>query len=105
MYGRFEADPESLAAGSGQMGRHAERFQAVPRHLEQLGLGGSWGSDGLMAPFLAAFAKCVQTGARTLSAQAAALDATGGGLADTAATMRNADADAGRVVPARESAT
>lgn len=98
MYGKFVADPESLEAGAGQMGRHAEEYQSVPRHLEQLGLGGSWGSDGLIAPFVMAFAECVQTGVRTLSVHGAVLDTTGSGLADTAATMRNADAAS--VIPA-----
>jgi hypothetical protein len=95
MYVGFEADPESLEAGSRQMGRHAEQCQAVPRHLEQLGLGGSWGTDVLIAPFVMTFAKCVQAAVRTLSVHGAALDVIGGGLGDTAATMRNADTDTG----------
>jgi hypothetical protein len=105
MNGGFSADPHSLEAGSSQMAQHAERYQAVPRQLATLGLGESWGADGLIAPFALAVAQCVQAGVRALSVHGAMLDATGRGLGDTAATLRDADGTARSAVPGHGVAT
>ncbi|MBE1587539.1 hypothetical protein ACFPOI_41445 [Nonomuraea angiospora] len=101
----FSADPHALEAGSSRLAQHAEQYQAVPRQLATLGLGESWGADGLIAPFALAVAQCVQAGVRALSVHGAVLDDTGRGLGDTAATLRDADATARGAVPGHGAAT
>ncbi|MCG5221159.1 hypothetical protein [Streptosporangium sp. KLBMP 9127] len=96
----FGVNLSSLETGSGRLAQQAEQCQAVSRQLATQGLGGSWGTDGLIAPFVTAFVECVQAGARAVSVNGAALDTTGSGLRDTVATTGAADAAARSAVEA-----